>query len=205
MFAFIAILGIIATNDDTTGKNIINSISIGFIVSLVFWFIVVELPEKRRSNIIKRNISLQYKYFKKSMIDIILKAADVTCGYETKEKLLDFKFFRAYFNFNDKMRWYAFVNSIDDDNSIINDIFIEIDVLNTEISYVLNNVQIADEKIYSLLKLSIECAYRLKHHSVFSSDLPKYLSDHIYSIMACWSRNYGYLNSDIIQDAIDSI
>lgn len=57
------------------GNVIIFSLSGGFLISLFFLFLVVKLPEIRKREIIKNNISTQYQHFKEDTIQILLWAS----------------------------------------------------------------------------------------------------------------------------------
>jgi len=57
-----------------TGNSIIFSLSIGFLVSMIFYLLVVWYPNKRKKNIIKHNLEEQYHFFKEGTIHILLSA-----------------------------------------------------------------------------------------------------------------------------------
>jgi len=73
------------------GNEIIFSLSGGFLISLFFWFLVVKLPEIRKREIIKNNISAQYQHFKEDTIQILLLASIGTHDSQLHENFVTTK------------------------------------------------------------------------------------------------------------------
>jgi hypothetical protein len=82
----------------TTGNTIIFDLSIGFLISVIFYIIVVYLPERKRKNLIKNNYRKQYKLFKEDTIYIFLSACGEPHHIGLAEKLNSYKEFREFFN-----------------------------------------------------------------------------------------------------------
>jgi hypothetical protein len=62
----------IATTPDNNYKLLVNALSIGFVISAAFYFIVVYLPESQKRRRIHRSMERQYQFFKKSCIGTFL-------------------------------------------------------------------------------------------------------------------------------------
>ena len=60
----------------STGNSIIFDLSIGFLVSVFFYILVVWFPARQRKNLIKRNFEEQYLSFKYDMICIFLGVSE---------------------------------------------------------------------------------------------------------------------------------
>jgi len=56
----------------SNGNTIIFSISMGFIVSMIFYLFVAWLPEKRKRDIIRKHLNKTYNDFKEKVISIFL-------------------------------------------------------------------------------------------------------------------------------------
>jgi hypothetical protein len=188
-----------------SGNQIIFDLSMGFLISIFFWFIVVKIPEIRKRNIIRHNISTQYQFFKEDTIRILLQASVGSYDSELPRKLCDYREFKKYFGENHNQRWYDALNGLQSDSDLLNDVLIEMDLLVEEISYVLNNIEIADEKIISVFKNLSSHVFKLKKASVYSYDQVKYLGNFLWGILAQWSFIEGQREEDIIQEMINKI
>lgn len=188
-----------------SGNQIIFSLSGGYLISIFFWFLVVKIPEIRKRNIIKHNISTQYRYFKEDTIQILLAASIGTYDSELPRKLCDYKEFKKFFGENQHQKWYDALNGLQSNPDQLNDVLIEMDLLVREISYVLNNVEIDDAKIMAVFKNLSSHVYKLKSTSVYSYDQVKYLANFLWGILAQWSFIEGQREEDIIQEMINKI
>ncbi len=187
------------------GNEIIFSLSCGFLISLFFWFLVLKLPEIRKREIIKNNISTEYQHFKEDTIQILLWASIGMHDSQLPRKLCDYKEFKKFFGENNNQKWDDALNGLQSNQDLLNDLLVEMELLVNEISYVLNNVEIADEKIMSVFKNLSILVYKLKNASVFSYDQVKYLGNFIWGILAQWSFIDGQREEDIIQEMINKL
>ena len=130
---------------------------------------------------------MQYKEFKEGVIMNLLFASQGSCAMDLQEKLMNYQEFRNFFNENQKANWYAALNNLVGSNNYLSDILIEMELLSTEVSYVLNNLDSVGDQAYSLFKRLNENIYRLKNNSVYSYDQVKYVGNFIWQIFARWS------------------
>lgn len=103
-----------STIEETGYGKVIHSLSIGFVISAVFYFLVVYFPEYNRRKMIHDALKSQYTDFKLSCITTFLIMSD-SQEYENREELLNLSEFRRYFKNNNKNgenRWDAVANSL---------------------------------------------------------------------------------------------
>jgi len=187
------------------GNSIAFNMSVGFLVSTFFWLIVVYHPERKRRTLLRDNLSRQYQSFKESTIQILLWSAVGTHDSELPNELCDHLKFKDFFNKNNKENWYAALNDLQSNQARMHDILFELEMLASEISYVLNNVNIQNDRVHSFFKRLNENIYRLKASSVYSYDQVKYVGNFLWGIHARWSIIDGQRNDDVIQNMIDSL
>ncbi len=184
-----------------TGNTIIFNLSIGFLVSIIFYLLVVWFPNRRRRNIIKRNLEEQYRSFKEDTIEILLMA----CSGDYHSKLSDQNEFKKYFKekiSESQNRWDAVFNGIDD--YLLRELLVELEILLNEVSFVLNNVYINDPNIFSFFKRLSQSVYRLKNTTLEYDDR-KVLMGFFWELFAGWSLVDGYSDDDIVKVMIDKI
>jgi len=187
------------------GNSIIFDLSVGYLVSTFIWLLVVYFPERRRKHILRENLSRRYQNFKEDTIQILLWCAIGTHDSQLPKELCDHRKFREFFDENKKERWYAALNGLQESKDRINDLLLELELLSSEVSYVLNNLSIQDPKVHAFFKRLNEHIYRLKNASVYSYDQVKYLGNFLWGIHAWWSIIDGEREEDVIQEMIDTL
>ena len=187
------------------GNSIVFNLSVGYLVSLFFWLLVVYLPERSRRLILRDNLSRRYQDFRESTIQILLWASIGTHDSELPKELCDHRKFREFFDENGKEHWYAALNGLQGNQDRVDELLLELELFASEVSYVLNNVNIQDPKVHSFFKRLSENIYRLKNSTVYSYDQVKYLGNFLWGIHARWSLIDGQLEDDIIQEMINAL
>lgn len=187
------------------GNSIIFNISVGFLVSIFFWLVVVYYPDRKRRALLRDNLRCQYQSFKENTIQILLWSAVGTHNSELKNELCDHLKFRSFFNNNNKKHWYAALNGLQMNQARMHDILFELEMLAREVSYILSNVNIQDDRVHSFFKALNENIYRLKSSSVYSCDQVKYVGNFLWGIHTRWSIIDGQRDDDVIQNMIDSL
>lgn len=190
----------------TTGNSIIFDLSSGFLVSVIFYLLVVWFPNRQRKIIIKHNIEEQYRFFKEDLIGILLNVC-VAGRYDAKSptNLLDQDEFRKYFKENiseSQNRWDAVLNGLDD--YWIKEILVELEILLNEVTFVLSNVYIDDPNVFSFFKRLSHSVYKLKNASLENDEL-KNLTAFLWQLLAGWSVIDGYRDEDIVKVMIEKI
>jgi hypothetical protein len=187
------------------GNSITFNLSVGYLVSMFVWLLVVHFPERARRRIFRDNLSRRYQDFREDTIQILLWAAIGTHDSALPKELCDHRKFKEFFDENKKERWYAALNGLQGDKERIDDLLLELELFAGEVAYVLNNVSIQDAEVHSFFKRLNEHIYRLKNASVYSYDHVKYLGGFLWEIHARWSIIDGQRNEDVIQDMIDTL
>ena len=188
-----------------TGNSIIFNLSIGCLISMFFWYLLVFIPNKKHELIIKNNLSHQYQSFKENTINILLRASKSNSNPDQVKNLLDHNTFKSYFDANDSKHWYAALNGMQEDKDFLHDILIEMELLEEETRYTLNNIKIDDQEVFKFFKRLSKNIFLLKNSKVYSYDQTKYLGNFLYCILAQWSIISGQLQEDIYQKMIDKI
>ena len=188
-----------------TGNSIVFNLSVGYLGGVFLWLLVSWLPERRRKSILRENLSRQYQGFKEEVIRILLRAASDAYDCELEKKLSHHEEFKKYFSENRNECWYAAVNGLEANQGLLQDLAIEIELLATEVTYVLNNVPIDDDEVHSFLRRLTTYVYKLRNSSVYSQDQVKYLTNFVWELLARWSFLTGQRERDIVQDTIEQI
>jgi hypothetical protein len=188
-----------------SGNSILFNLSVGFLVSLFFWWLLVYMPQEKKRRILRTNLTNRYKYFRLSIIQIFLFACQGSYESGLPDELLEHERFKAFFKEDKSKNWYAVLNGLEDRPDWIEEILVEMEIFSKEIDYVLNNADIRDEKVHSFFKSFESHIYKLKKSPTYSGDQVKYLGNFLWEILAHWSGVEGYRKNDVIQDMIGAI
>lgn len=80
------------------GNSIFFNLSVGYIVSLFFWGLVVYIPERNRRLILRDNLSRRYQDFRENTIQILLWASIGTHDSQLPKELCDHRKFKEFFD-----------------------------------------------------------------------------------------------------------
>ena len=208
-FLGILMVGCLIVGVETTPvKNyilLVNALSVGFVISAAFYFLVVYLPESQKRSRIYRSMEKQYQFFKKSCISTFLILSN-SQDYPHSEMLLDQEEFRRYFehkNTNNRKRWDAVINGIQDNEYYLNEILYELRVLNDEIKFVRSAIDIHDEEVFLYLNTLSRIILRMEATKPEYDDI-KSLSRFLWEIFT--GRSFiDDRKTDIIADMIGRI
>ena len=187
------------------GNSIVFNLSVGYLSSFIFWLLVVQYPETKRRALLRDNLARQYQYFKESVIQILLWSSVGTYDSDLPKQLCDHVKFKEFFNDNNKKQWYAASNGLQNEKHRMHDLLFELELLASEVTYVLNNVPIKDAQVHRSLKLLNENIFRLKNSSVYSDDQVKYVGNFLWGILARWSFIDGQRQDDFIEEMIKKV
>lgn len=188
-----------------TGNTIIFNLCVGFLTGVFLWFLVSWIPEQRKRAILKSNLKRHYHNFKEDVIQILLRASDGSHDSDLPKQLSDYQKFQEFFRANQRKNWFAALNGLQENPDYLNDLLVELELLANEVSYALNNLNIADEEVHAYFKRLSQHIYRLKSSTVFTDDQVKYLGSFLWEILAQWSLIHGQRKSDIVQDIIERL
>jgi len=150
-------------------------------------------------------LARKYRDFKEDVIQLLLFASIGSHDSELPKRLSDHREFQRFFNEDQKRNWYAALNGLQDRKDYLNDLQLGLEFLASEISYVLNNINIPDEEVHSFFKRLSEHIHRLRSSSVFTDDQVKYLGTFLWELLARWSLIDGQRKDDVVQDMIDRL
>lgn len=188
-----------------SGNSILFNLSVSYLGSYFFWLLVVAYPEFRRRKLLRNNLARQYQYFKEAVVQILLWSSVGTHDSSLPKELCDHIRFRAFFDEDGKKNWYAALNGLQERPDYLKDLLFEMELLASEVTYVLNNVPVHDEKVYRSLKLLNENIHRLKNSTVYSYDPVKYVGDFLWGILARWSFFDGQRQDDFVEQTIANV
>ena len=178
------------------------NLAVGYLVSALFWLLVVYLPEHSRRRLLRENLSRRYQDFKESVLQILLWCSVGTHDSRLPEELCDHRRFKEFFGSDDSRNWYAAMNGLQSNDDRMHELVLEIEVFADEIAYVLNNVNIQNARVHRLFKTLKENIYRLNHSTVYTADQVKYVGHFLWGVLARWSFVDGQREEDIIEETI---
>lgn len=187
------------------GNLIIFNLSIGFLISVIFYLLVVWFPNRQRKNLIKRNFKEQYKMFKRDTIGIFLSILRLSSDHDLTSKLSDVKEFRNYFQedyCDSQNRWHGVLNGLDE--YYLKDLLVTLEIFRNEVAYVLNNVEINVPEAFAFFKRLSQAVYSLKNSS-FKDDEIKEFSHFVWQLFGGFSFAEGYKDHDIVKIMIKKI
>jgi hypothetical protein len=188
-----------------TGNALIFNLSVGFLVSVIFYLLVVWYPEKRTKNLIKRSLEERYRYFKEDTIAIFLSALGNSYRGDLPRSLSDQNSFKEYFKAqatDSQTRWDAVLNGLGENH--LRDLVVELEILMNEVEFVLSNVTVDDGNAFLFFKRLCQAVYKFKNSTLGYDDL-KQLSRFLWELFAGFSFIDGYRKSDIVKDMIKRI
>ena len=97
-------------------NKIFYDLAAGALVSLIFYGLIVRVPDYQRRRRYKRGSTHQYKNFREDCIGLMLGVADGSYEWGKQNELLDQKKFKDYFGewvTCDQTRWHRFLNKLD--------------------------------------------------------------------------------------------
>ena len=204
VFLTLVFLFIGAITVDSIGyRNMINSLSVSFVVSSIFYFLVVYMPEYKRRSIVRESLYNQYKQFKMSCINTFLIISD-SQEYSDKEELLNLSEFRRYFKEDNKKgdnRWSAVANSLQENEYYLKEVIYYLRILNEEIRYTRNTIHLNDPEVFDFLNRLSQLIVRMESTERDYNDI-KSLCRFLWSIFTGWNWIEGYRESDLIKDMI---
>ena len=183
-------------------NTLLNTFAAGGAISILFYWILVQWPEHRKRQRVKRNLAAQYKVFKISCIENFLAVGDgrFTSGFP--EKLLPVVKFRDYFNSDNKRRWYAVHNNMSDYYLDVTLSYMEI--LRQEISRAMQTIDFSEKDAYEILN-RLSHTIVMQRNATRDSDSIKSFLGVFWVLFAGWDFATGYQDVDIIEDIIASI
>lgn len=188
-----------------TGNQIVFDVSVGIVVSIFFYVLVVRVPEAEKRRRLRTALRTQYQMLKKACIMNFLFACNGSADMSLVEKLTDRKEFKVYFDeavSESQDRWHAVLNGLDEQR--MQDILLELEVFRHEVEYVLSSVDVGSDEAFAFLKQLTQVLYRSKAWT-HTYDHVKQLAQFMWAIHTGWSLIYGYTDRDAIAEMIEAV
>jgi hypothetical protein len=186
-------------------NKIIYDLAVGALVTLVFYLLVVWLPDYQRRQRLKRSLERHYRGFRKDGIEIMLGVADGGYSADVPETLIEQDKFRDYFSEKvtpDRVRWDEFLNKLDE--HYLRELLTRMEIFRDELTFVLNNTDIPKDEPFEFIKRLSNAIYSMKDVTL-GYDETKLLARFLWSVFAGWDQITGYRKEDIVKKMIDAI
>lgn len=189
----------------STGNQNIHDFAVGVLVSLFIYFLVVRLPERDKRKRVRRNLRLQYDFFKERCIAVFLSAMSGSYDPAQLDGLKDRQQFKQFFNESfcaGQTRWDAVANGLDAES--IKTLIVEFELFIAEVRFTLIAVDVENQEAFAFLKELANILYRARNCSP-EYDGVRSLLRLMWSIFAGWSFVAGYTKKDVIADMIEAV
>lgn len=121
------------------------------------------------------------------------------------DELCDPAKFKEYFTSNQRQNFYAALNGIQGDDDLRSNLIVELDLLNNEGMYLLNNIPVSSKKAYVFFKALSENLYRLKNDTNFTDNQTKYLGSMLWGLLGNYSMVSGYSKQDFFEQIMSEL
>lgn len=175
-----------------TGNQITFDITVGVIVSLFVYVLVVRVPAWQKKVRLKAHLLRRYDDLKRQCLMHFLWACNEPAESALIDRLKDQNEFKEFFKepvAPDQDRWHAVLNGLTED--YVRSIVRELDLFRGELDYTLTAVEVTDEEVFVFLRNLTEVLQRSRHWSDREDQL-KPLSQFMWSMFAGWSIISGY-------------
>lgn len=189
----------------STGNQIAFDISVGVIVSLFVYVLVVRVPERSKRLRLKAGLKRQYSNLKEDCIMNFLFACEGSASLDLVERLKDREAFKSYFNERvsaDQNRWHAVLNGMD--QLKVKSIVQELSIFRQELEYTLTAIDVSDPEVFAFLRRLTHVLQRSQGWTAGYDEI-KPLSQFMWSMHAGWDPIHGYVEKDFIAEMIEAI
>lgn len=184
----------------------------GGLVSFLFYYLVVHIPEARKKSIIKANLQKMYRRIKLDIAWAIVQASikggrrDLTPSLDFVESLLSPDKFKQAFDGGQESDegFYAFENQMGDETPEYRQIVRRLTMLSKQIEFVLHNYSIEDQSAFDFFK-RLELLLMSLQDDGPGYDEAKPLCRFIWEIYAGWNWIEGDVGHDPIERMIGGL
>ena len=144
-------------------NKILYDLAVGALITLLFYLLVVRLPDYQRRQRLKGSFERHYKVFREDCIGIMLLVADGTYSGGLPETLMEQDKFRDYFSEKvtlDRNRWHDFQNNLNE--YYLRELLTRMEIFREELGFVLNNTDIPKDEPFEFLKRLSAAIYSMK-------------------------------------------
>jgi hypothetical protein len=190
-----------------TGNQIGFDLSVGLLVSVFFYLLVVAVPAQRKRRQIKRHLLREYSDLKRDCLYRILWACVGSVGEEQVTELLDRDKFKEFFRVrvDDNMdRWHVVQNELQSDPMKLAELVEPLNIFRGELAFALSVIDIDDPESLSFARRLDQV---LSQGSEWEADYDdvKLASVFFWSLYTGWDRLHGYSGRDHIREFIEAL
>lgn len=191
--------------DSHAWEKIAYDLGIGSIISLLFYWLVVRLPENAKRRRIRNSFALHFQQFKEDVTATILSVTDGSYEYGFHQELVDQQRFREYFREKDEEgneRWYAFYNNMTEIS--LQELRLHLEVLRSDILFTMAAVDIDDREVLEFMKRFSANIIRYRS-TVLDYDSMKSFGNFMWEILAGENSVTGRMKRDYFLAMIKDI
>lgn len=188
-----------------TGNQVAFDVSVGVLVSLFVYVLVVRIPERKKRHRLKANLRRQYSNLKEECIVNFLFACNGSASLDLVDQLKDRENFKRYFKEKvtpDQERWDAVLNGMDD--QMIAAIVQELSIFRREVEFTLTAIDVDDPEVFAFLRRLTRALHRTGDWSSGYDEI-KPMSQLMWSMHTGWDGVLGYTGKDAIAEMIDAL
>jgi hypothetical protein len=186
-------------------EKIVYDLGIGSIVSLLFYWLVVRLPDNAKRRRIRNSFAHHFREFKEDAIATMLMVTDGTYEWGFHRELVDQKRFREYFQQQvgrGEDRWDSLHNKMTE--YALNELLTQLEVLRGEITFTMAAIDIDDEKVLEFMKRLSATIVKMRATTP-DYDSMKSFGNFMYEIFGGFNLVSGYQTRDFFEDMIRAI
>lgn len=184
----------------------------GGVISFLFYFLVVYLPENRRRKIVKQNLRSSYRRIKKDILWQVVFASiaggrrDLETTAESVDDLMQVKAFKEKFQHGREADegFYAFENQMMERTYEFRQIIVGLTILAKQIDFVLHNYAIDNQDVFDFLRRLESFLVTLQHLEPGYDESEK-LTGFIWEIFTGFNVIDGDRGYDFVEKLIDDM
>ena len=188
-------------------NSLLFEFGLGTSVSVLFYWLLVQLPEISKRKRLRRYLLQSYLAFRRSAVIQFLSAAETGfVDFNLADELVPQKSFKSYFSRPsgkvDGDKWHDVANNISQNEG--SELLIAMSVLRDDIQYVLNNTDVADQASFEFLQ---RLSRAMKEYDPRTTDYDdqKVVLRFFWQLMAGFNPATGYEVRDPVEHIIRRI
>lgn len=189
----------------STGNQIIFDITVGILVSLFVYLLVVRLPAWQKKRRLMAHLLRQYDILKEQCLMHFLWACKQPAESSLIDQLKNLKEFKKFFEepvSDGQNRWHAVLNGLTED--YVQALVRELDLFRGELDYALTAVEVTDDKVFNFLRDLTQILQRSRYWSDREDQL-KPLSQFMWAMFTGWDFAQGYTGRDFVKEMVSTI
>ncbi|EHS49087.1 hypothetical protein PDO_3478 [Rhizobium sp. PDO1-076] len=192
--------------------DVIFNLLSGGLISFLFYFLVVYVPERRRAKILKNNVISIYQRCREDIVTSVVMASvqggrkDLSTMWSDIKELAEVEQFKAAFSGGrlGNEGFYAFENQMNDRTYEFDRIIQDFKILAAELSFFLHNYSQADAiHFISLKRLELSLLSLIDSQPGYDESKP--FCSFLYRFLAGFDPIDGHLGRDVYLDALRKI